>query len=128
MLLGVRRQNDLNNWRSSNEGDFSSVVQRIMAQAENPLDKPVTIEEVEDMLNKLAAGCRFSSDALRTNFTAANTEPNQEASTEYILKNLYRKLSSKEGKWVTRAILKCYLPVVMPGITICSSFLIGQAR
>lgn len=130
LLLGVRRQNDLNNWRSSNEGDFSSVVQRIMAQAENPLDKPVAIEDVEDMLNKLAAGCRFSSDTLRINFTTPNTEPNQEASTEHILKNLYRKLSSKEGKWVTRAILKCHLPVVMPGIitTTYSSFEIWQVR
>lgn len=121
LLLGVRRQNDLNGWRSSNEGDFSSVVQRIMAQAENPLDKPVAIGDVEDMLNKLAAGCRFSSDALRTNFAPADTEQNQETSAEYVLKGLYGKLSSKEGKWVTRAILKCHLPVVIPGIVICSS-------
>lgn len=121
LLLGVRRQNDLSNWRSSNEGDFSSVVQRIMAQAENPLDKPVTIEDVEGILNKLAARCRFSSDALRT------TELNQETSARYVLGNLYRKLSSKEGKWVTRAILKCHLPVVIPGIVACP-LVFEQAR
>lgn len=121
LLLGVRRQNDLNNWRSSSEGDFSSVVRRIMAQAENPLDKPVNIEDVEDMLNKLAARCRFSSDALKTSSTAANAE---ETSAEYILENLYRKLSSKEGKWVTRAILKCHLPVVVPGIATYSPLVV----
>lgn len=120
LLLGIGRQKDLNNWRSSNEGDFSSVVQRIMAQAENPLDGPVTVEDVEDVLNKLAARCRFSSDALRICSTA------EETSAEYVLENLYRKLSSKEGKWVTRAILKCHLPVVMPGIATYSSLVVKQ--
>lgn len=115
LLLGARRQNTLNNWRSSNESDFGSVVQRIMAQAENPSTRMVTVEDLEEVLNKLAARCRFSSDALRTSFATTNTEPNLETNTEHILESLYRELASKEGKWVSRAILKCHLPVVIPG-------------
>lgn len=121
LFLGRSRQNALNNWRSSKGGDFGSVVQRIMAQAENPSVETVTVEDLEEVLNKLAARCRFSSDALRTSFATTNIEPKVETSIEHVLEGLYRKLTSKEGKWVTRAILKCHLPIVMPGTANSSS-------
>lgn len=122
MLLGQTRQKLLDGWRTSKGGDLATVVQRVMAQTENCPVMRVTVEEVEFALDKLAARCRFSSERLRARFgNAVEDEP--EKSADDVLRAIWRRLTSVEGKWVVRAILKSHLPLVLPGIIAWNPFL-----
>ncbi|KAF6823888.1 ATP dependent dna ligase domain protein [Colletotrichum musicola] len=67
----------------------------------------VTVEEIDAILNSLAAGCRFSSPAVQ-----ASEPPRTSANRESLLVNLYRRLQYREAKWLSRMILKNYQPVM----------------
>lgn len=105
--LGVTRQRQLGNWRLDAAGDLGTMVERVMRAAENPTPSPgteITVEEIEAALEELAARSAFSSQGKKTTGRSAHE----------ILAPLFRRMSSTEGKWFTRAILKSYLPVVIP--------------
>ncbi|KAF8425554.1 hypothetical protein EV426DRAFT_561102 [Tirmania nivea] len=109
--LGVTRQQQLNNWRRDADGDLGKMVGRIMRAAENPSPSPgeeVTVEEIEKALEELASRSIFSSQSKQTPAGTATRGAHE------ILTPLFRRMSSNEGMWLTRAILKSYLPVVIP--------------
>lgn len=126
-LLGATRAAALANWRASRDGDFAAVVARVLRQAENPLDRGITVEYVDSVLDRVAAKSRFSSDGLRAAMGEGEGEGEREGEREGtradILAALYRRLTSVQAKWVTRVILKCLAPVEMPGRSFLSFFL-----
>lgn len=108
--LGVTRQRQLGEWRKDADGDLGKMVGRVMRAAENPsppVGEEVTVEEIDEALEELARRSVFSSPGKRRG--GGEGRPAHE-----ILTPLFRRMSSAEGMWLTRAILKCYLPLVIP--------------
>lgn len=116
LLLGSSRREELDRWRVSGGGDLGQCVENVMRQAENNIraGQEVTIEEIDKALNRIASRCRFSGPRVRRQHSAADVEKT--------LASLYLRLSSRDAKWLTRMILKSYLPVVLPAAFILRSF------
>lgn len=108
LYLGASRLNDLNKWQISGEGDLGDCVQHVMSQAENqvPAGQEVTVEEIDDALQRIASICRFSGTRLRKARGAVDVDE--------VLGSIYRRLRSRDAKWLTRMVLKSYHPVQLP--------------
>lgn len=108
LLLGASRKRDLDGWKASGGGDLGQCVEIVMRHSENLIVQgaEVTIEEIDAALNKIASRCRFSGLKIRQNYNAADVDE--------ALKPLFRRLPSRDAKWLTRMILKNYNPVVLP--------------
>lgn len=83
-------------------------------------DNPVTVEEIDELLHAIAATCRFSSPAVRRSAAAASRK--DDAKHEFSLGDLYRRLSARDAKWLTRLILKNYEPVLLNIHSVCASY------
>lgn len=108
LLLGSTRREQLDRWRLSGGSDLGQCVENVMRQAENhtPEDQEVTVEEIDNALHKIASRCKFSGPRIRKSHAAVDVEE--------ALGPLYRRLSSRDAKWLTRMILKSYSPVALP--------------
>ncbi|KAJ6110797.1 hypothetical protein N7486_003032 [Penicillium sp. IBT 16267x] len=106
--LGSSRISELDQWRKPGGPDLGQCVENVMRQAENDVqhDREVLVEEVDEALNLIASKCRFSGPQVRRQYTAVDIDT--------ILSSLYRRLSSRDAKWLTRMILKSYAPVTLP--------------
>lgn len=116
LLLGSSRREQLDRWRVSGCGDLGQCVEKVMQQAENHIHdgQEVTVEEIDNALNQIASRCRFSGPRVRRQHAAVDVEE--------ALRPLYRRLNSRDAKWLTRMILKSYLPVILPVPFVLKSF------
>ena len=116
LLLGASRREELERWCVSGGIDLAQCVENVMRQAENhiPEDQEVTVEEIDDALNRVASRCRFSGPRVRRQRAAVDVDE--------ALSPLYRRLSSRDAKWLTRMILKNYSPVTLPRNLTLKSF------
>lgn len=69
----------------------------------------MTIEDIDDVLLRIASQCKNSSEAVRSH---ARRHGNSHITDS--LAKLYHRLQSREAKWLTRLILKDYAPVKFP--------------
>ncbi|KAM5437412.1 putative DNA ligase (ATP) [Microsporum canis] len=108
LLLGTSRWQELECWKAPGRGDLGECVERVMGDAENELFPclPVTVEEIDAALNKIAAKCRFSAPDVRRQRTAVQVDE--------ALNPIFRRLNSRDAKWFTRLLLREYTPVVIP--------------
>ncbi|KAE8154205.1 DNA ligase/mRNA capping enzyme [Aspergillus avenaceus] len=108
LLLGSSRREELERWRLAGGPDLAKCVENVMRQAENQVieGQEVTVEEIDTAMNAIASRCRFSGPRVRRHRGAVDVDR--------ALSPLYRRLSSRDAKWLTRMILKSYLPVVVP--------------
>ncbi|GIK00770.1 hypothetical protein Aspvir_004799 [Aspergillus viridinutans] len=108
LLLGADRRQELERWRVAGGTDLGQCVENVMGQAEFDIisGQEVTVEEIDLALNKIASRCRFSGSRVRRQHSAVDVEDT--------LRPLYRRMSSRDAKWLTRMILKSYHPVVLP--------------
>ncbi|BCR93836.1 ATP dependent DNA ligase domain protein [Aspergillus luchuensis] len=108
LLLGCSRRQELERWRVSGGVDLGQCVENVMRQAENHVTngQDVTVEEIDKALAEIASRCRFSGPRVRRQRTAVKVDQT--------LSPLYRRLSSRDAKWLTRMILKSYSPVSLP--------------
>lgn len=106
--LGSSRLSDMDQWRKPGGPDLGQCVENVMHQAENQFcaDREVSVEEIDQALDMIASRCRFSGPRVRRQQTAVDVES--------ALAPLYRRLSSRDAKWLTRMILKSYSPVALP--------------
>ncbi|KAJ5980939.1 hypothetical protein N7481_008237 [Penicillium waksmanii] len=106
--LGSSRLSELGQWRKPGGPDLGGCVEIVMRQTENyiPPGREVTTEEIDMALGMVASRCRFSGPEVRRQQTAVGVERT--------LSPLYRRLSSRDAKWLTRMILKSYAPVIIP--------------
>lgn len=106
--LGSSRLAELNRWCKPGGPDLGQCVENVMQQAENHITpgREVTVEEIDQALGMIASRCRFSGPEVRRQRTAVDVDG--------ALTPLYRRLSSRDAKWLTRMILKSYAPVVLP--------------
>jgi DNA ligase-4 len=72
----------------------------------------VTVEEIDRVMQKIASSCHFSSPSVQ----ASRVSPSIDK--EHELRELYRRVSPRDGKWLTRLILKNYEPVVLEPNTV----------
>lgn len=117
LLLGSSRREELDSWRASGGTDLGQCVEDVMRQAENHIldgGQEVLVEEIDAALNGIASRCRFSGPRVRRQHAAVDVEE--------ALGPLYRRLSSRDAKWLTRMILKSYDPVVLPENLVFGSF------
>ncbi|KAJ5398197.1 hypothetical protein N7509_006310 [Penicillium cosmopolitanum] len=108
LALGTSRLAELGQWRKPGGPDLGRCVEIVMRQTENyiPPGREVTTEEIDMALGMIASRCRFSGPEVRRQQTAVDVEST--------LSPLYRRLSSRDAKWLTRMILKSYAPVIIP--------------
>jgi DNA ligase 4 len=107
--LGTGRMKELNSWQERDGADFPRILEAVMAQAEfsEPLPgQEVTLEELDEALNELAAWSPFSSPAIR-----CKMDPRE---AHVILSTLLHRLQSWEAKWFVRLVLKNFSPVIVP--------------
>lgn len=83
----------------------------------SPSDQPVTVEEIDGLLHSIASTCRFSSPAVRSSAAEIRL-----ADLELALGELFRRLSARDAKWLTRLILKNYEPVVLDPHVVYASY------
>ena len=109
----TRRAPDLLEWRTTTRrGDLGSAVQKVMKETEvDERGEAVTVEQLEDALDRLACRSVFSDAELRRRVKAAGG-----VDTNFTpLLTLFYRLSSVEAKWVTRIVLKNHL-MKIPGV------------
>ncbi|KAL2842414.1 hypothetical protein BJY01DRAFT_264517 [Aspergillus pseudoustus] len=108
LLLGSSRREQLEKWRVSGGADLGQCVEDVMQQAENdiPSGQEVTVEDIDYALAQIASRCRFSGPTVRRQRSAVDVEET--------LSPLYRRLSSRDAKWLTRMILKSHFSEIVP--------------
>ncbi|KAL4882286.1 hypothetical protein BJY04DRAFT_217604 [Aspergillus karnatakaensis] len=116
LLLGSSRREELERWRVSGGGDLGQCVENVMRQAENHIfsGQEVTVDEIDYALNQIASRCRFSGPKLRRQRSAVDVEG--------ALSPLYRRLGSRDAKWLTRMILKSHFSDIIPEKLTLKSF------
>ncbi|KAI4107035.1 MAG: hypothetical protein LQ339_002731 [Xanthoria mediterranea] len=99
--LGTARIKQLDQWKTPGNGDLGLCVERTLRETEHgQILNPVTLDEIDSMLHTIASKCRFSAPGVQ----AAAKDDGIENSK--LIDSVYRRLSSKEAKWLTRIILK----------------------
>lgn len=68
------------------------------------------------MLHNIASNCHFSSPSVRA------SRSNQSVGKEFELGDLYRRVSERDAKWLTRLILKNYDPLILDPNTVYRGF------
>lgn len=71
-------------------------------------EREVTVEDIDEVLTRVAAACRFSSETIKASKT--NQPP---LSVNHVLGRLFTRISSRDAKWFTRLVLKNYQPIVI---------------
>jgi DNA ligase-4 len=73
----------------------------------------VTLEEIDEVLDRVAAALLFSAVDLRNKI---NTKYPSYRSVDNVLSVLLRKLYSSEAKWLIRMVFKTYSPARVPEV------------
>ncbi|KAK4203840.1 hypothetical protein QBC40DRAFT_262139 [Triangularia verruculosa] len=116
LILGRSRIAQLGRWTRPEAGvDLAECVEGILNETPNPVPaNEVTVEEIDGLLHSIAAACRFSSPSVRSSGVASSGST--PVDKELAIGDLYRRLSARDAKWLTRMILKNYEPVIIdPG-------------
>ncbi|KAI0403243.1 hypothetical protein F4802DRAFT_572869 [Xylaria palmicola] len=111
LMLGASRVLELRRWTEPGSGiDLGDCVESALRRTPNSRDDKtdITVEQIDKTLGHVAAGCRFSSPAVRAlHQTTDVQDPNA------LLASIYTQLSSRDAKWFTRLVLKNYQPVTL---------------
>ncbi|KAK0626413.1 hypothetical protein B0T14DRAFT_103043 [Immersiella caudata] len=109
--LGISRIRQLARWLEPGSGvDLAECVERILRETPNPVSvtqRDVTVEDIDELLHEIASACRFSSPTVRGTNSGLRL-----AEHEADLGDIYKRLSGRDAKWLTRLILKNFEPVI----------------
>jgi DNA ligase 4 len=113
LCLGMTRLRELQKWRDRDGADFASSVERVMFTTDSALqpDSSVTVDWINEALDRTAARSSFSSPKLRADVQSRQATPTD---IESDLTNIFRRLRSLEAKWLVRMLLKSYSPIHVP--------------
>ena len=101
---------ELQRWQSDRGLDFASAVEKVLS-ATSPSPSPsstVTIDDVDEALDQIAAVCPFSSPKIRQ---GRNDEPSEAISG---LTRLFCRADSLQAKWLVRLVQKDLRPAIVP--------------
>lgn len=111
--LGHSRVEELSRWTIPGSGlDLAECAEAILQQTPSVRRATVTVEEIDTILHALAANNSFSAPSVRSSAVPPNGPSNSKHDGP--LEPLFRRMTAREAKWVTRLILKNFLPVVVP--------------
>ncbi|MCJ1285878.1 hypothetical protein MMC26_005220 [Xylographa opegraphella] len=108
-LVGTERLRELERWKDPNKSDLGAGVEKVLTDTPNPVQDPVTIEQIDHALDRVAARNRFSGPEIW-----AKKEDRNGAKVDDILRYTYFRLRPNEAKWFTRMLLKDYGAAVLP--------------
>ncbi|KAK8034997.1 ATP dependent DNA ligase domain-containing protein [Apiospora rasikravindrae] len=111
LILGSSRVKELRRYKTSGQGvDLGDCVESILSRAPNSVhpEREVTVEDLDEALTRVAAGCRFSSPAIRASYKSPSPQ-----SDNHVLGQFFTRLSPRDAKWFARLILKNYQPIVL---------------
>ena len=113
LCLGTTRLKELQKWRDQDGVDFASSVEHVMSATDSTLqpDSSVTVDQIDETLDRIAVRSSFSSPKLRANVQARQAAPTD---TQSELSKIFRRLRGLEAKWLVRMLLKSYSPVHVP--------------
>ncbi|KAK8058730.1 hypothetical protein PG994_009178 [Apiospora phragmitis] len=120
LILGSSRVKELRRYKTAGQSvDLGDCVESILSRAPNPIhpEREVTVEDLEEVLTRVAAGCRFSSPAIRASYTSRNPQ-----SDNQILGQFFTRLSPRDAKWFARLISKNYQPIVLEERVVLRSY------
>ncbi|KIV93064.1 hypothetical protein PV10_04309 [Exophiala mesophila] len=119
LCLGATRAASLRSYEQRNI-DFATAVEQVVSEAENCPSKDVTLEEIDDALSRIALSVAGISST-----SPGGSEDN---SALAVLSPIFRRLTSREAKWLVRMILKSYAPIEFPEQTVlrCFHFLLPE--
>ncbi|KFA53720.1 hypothetical protein S40293_09645 [Stachybotrys chartarum IBT 40293] len=111
--LGSSRIRDLQRWKTNDGPDFASCVEHVMkiTDCEPRLGPNITLGEIDDILDQIAAFSPFSSMALKEKI---QQKYSQFIRRDTLLLSLFQRLHSSEAKWMIRMLSKNYSPVHVP--------------
>jgi DNA ligase-4 len=96
--------------------DLASTIEQSLSVTDDPTTpiRPMTIQDINDTLDRVAASCAFSSPSHR----GAARPGSIDSRTSLVL--AFRRMCSVEAKWLVRLLLKDLRPAVMPvPLTLC---------
>jgi DNA ligase-4 len=106
----------LEDWRTPGRGDLGDRLERIQEVYDGePNGHPVTVEEVDNVLQLLASRNRFSGPEIRSSKAPTS-------SSDDLLGDIFCRLKSFEAKWLTRLILKDFSPVVLDEYLVLNAY------
>ncbi|TFB04537.1 DNA ligase 4 [Trichoderma ghanense] len=121
LMLGASRRRELALYKQPGlDLDLADCVERILTVTPNPTlpeRLQVTVEEIDGALHSVAAKIKWSSPSIRSAETSLVETPGRDG-----LEALYRRLTAKEAKWLTRLILKDFRPLVFDEYRLYHSF------
>jgi DNA ligase-4 len=93
-------------WKTGLHGDLGAYVERAMKPWDGTFTskRAFSVEQIDQLLVQLAAGCRFSDEAIRK-------RRNWDVKTDKELKDILVRLESWEAKWLVRLILRDHCTV-----------------
>uniref|UniRef100_A0A8H7NHL9 ATP-dependent DNA ligase family profile domain-containing protein n=1 Tax=Bionectria ochroleuca TaxID=29856 RepID=A0A8H7NHL9_BIOOC len=119
--LGSSRMSELQRWKANDGPDFASCVECVMVitDCEPRLGPNVTLSEIDEVLDQIAASSPFSSVALKERI---KEKYGQSIRRDNLLLRLFRRLRSSETKWMIRMLSKNYSPAQVPEMLAMSEF------
>ncbi|SPN97627.1 uncharacterized protein DNG_01139 [Cephalotrichum gorgonifer] len=114
--LGASRISELHRYRVPGSGvDLADCIFAILKVTPNPTHH-VTILEIDNLLNAVAAAIAFSSPAVRSaGGTISDSHRNG-------LESVYMRLTPLEAKWFTRLVLKDFRPIEIDEAVVLQSY------
>lgn len=105
LSLSAARVKDLQAYEQPGFGDLATCVERLLKSGGPPAHPPVSLIEVDDMLQILAGLSPFSRPG------AARLPPGSSENRDDVLGNIFKRLQPHEAKWLVRLILKDFSPI-----------------
>ncbi|GAB1726786.1 hypothetical protein NU195Hw_g6390t1 [Hortaea werneckii] len=117
LSLGAQRAKDLRSYRESGHGDLGTCTQRVLEGAGPPAIPPLTVQEVDEVLLKLAEQCRFSDPVITTRLPSGSSRDRDE-----LIGDVLKRMEPMEAKWFVRILLKDLAPVTVDEKAVLRSF------
>ncbi|KAL7915026.1 hypothetical protein GGI35DRAFT_435839 [Trichoderma velutinum] len=119
LMLGSSRLKELSVYKQPGLGlDLADCVERILTVTPNPAlpeRLQVTVEEIDEALHSIAAQVRWSSPSIRVPEANIAKSPARSG-----LEAVYRRLTAREAKWLTRLVLKDFQPLAFDAYEVYS--------
>ncbi|RMY59342.1 hypothetical protein D0865_02128 [Hortaea werneckii] len=108
LSLGAQRAKDLQSYRDPGHGDLGRCTQRVLEGGGPPAVPALTVQELDEVLLKLAEQCRFSNLAITTRPPSASSRDRDE-----LIGDVLKRMQPVEAKWFVRILLKDLAPVTV---------------
>jgi DNA ligase-4 len=116
LKLQAHREKDLRAYTQPGRGDLAACLERVLDNGGPPARPAVTLEEVDDLLTTLAGHSIFSDPSI------LQLPQGSSESRDVLLANILKRLTSSEGKWLIRLVLKDLSPLKLDEAFILRSY------